>query len=58
VISRDKNVDAPSVVMIEKHLFAALFLVRNIGVQENPGILNDKTAIFDVYGTLSLVNPF
>ncbi len=40
--------------MIEKHLFAALFLVRNIGVQENPGILNDKTAIFDVYGTLSL----
>ena len=28
-----------------------------IGVPENPGVLNDKTAIFDIYGTTEAGNP-
>ena len=27
------------------------------GVPENPGVLNDKTAIFDIYGTTEAGNP-
>ena len=28
-----------------------------LGVQENPGVLNDKTAIFDIYGTTQADEP-
>ena len=28
-----------------------------LGVPENPGVLNDKTAIFDIYGTTEAGNP-
>gem|GEM_PF-5071735 len=28
-----------------------------LGVQENPGVLDDKTAIFDIYGTTEAGNP-
>ena len=28
-----------------------------LGVQENPGVLNDKTAIFDIYGTTQAGEP-
>ncbi|MCQ2120818.1 MAG: Rpn family recombination-promoting nuclease/putative transposase [Fibrobacter sp.] len=28
-----------------------------LGVQENPGVLNDKTAIFDIYGTTQAGTP-
>lgn len=28
-----------------------------LGVQENPGVLNDKTAIFDIYGTTEAGSP-
>jgi len=29
----------------------------SLGVQENPGVLNDKTAIFDIYGTTQAGEP-